>query len=96
MEPLLPDLQSAELAELSQKTTLAIGELNAHLPSAVVRDRVSQLVRKMNCYYSNLIEGHKTLPRISSRPGGNSSRKAPRKNVTSSSWRRHTFKPKRR
>ncbi|MDF1659624.1 MAG: Fic family protein [Verrucomicrobiales bacterium] len=63
MEPMLPDLQSAELAELNQKATLAIGELNAHLPSPVVRDRVSQLVRKMNCYYSNLIEGHKTLPR---------------------------------
>lgn len=63
MEPMLPDLQSAELAELSQKATLAIGELNAHLPSSVVRDRVRQLVRKMNCYYSNLIEGHKTLPR---------------------------------
>ena len=31
MEPMLPDLQSAELAELSQKATLAIGELNAHI-----------------------------------------------------------------
>jgi len=63
MEPMLPDLQSGELAELSQKVTLAIGELNAHLPSAPVRWKVSQLVQRMNCYYSNLIEGHKTLPR---------------------------------
>lgn len=60
---MLPDLHSGELAELSQKATLAIGELNAQLPSVVVRDRISQLVRRMNCYYSNLIEGHKTLPR---------------------------------
>ncbi len=63
MEPMLPDLQSRELAELSQNVTLAIGELSAHLPSAVVRRQVSQLVQRMNCYYSNLIEGHKTLPR---------------------------------
>ena len=63
MEPMLPDLQSTELAELSQKVTLAIGELKAHLPSALVRRRTSQLVQRMNCYYSNLIEGHKTLPR---------------------------------
>jgi len=63
MEPMLPDLQSGELADLSQKVTLAIGELSAHLPSALVRRQVSQLVQRMNCYYSNLIEGHKTLPR---------------------------------
>ena len=63
MEPMLPDLQSMELAELSQKVTLAIGELKAHLPAALVRRRTSQLVQRMNCYYSNLIEGHKTLPR---------------------------------
>ena len=63
MEPMLPDFRSAELAGLTQQTTLAIGELNAHLTSAFVRGRVSQLIRQMNCYYSNLIEGHKTLPR---------------------------------
>jgi Fic family protein len=28
-----------------------------------VRDRAAHLVREMNSYYSNLIEGHKTLPR---------------------------------
>lgn len=31
--------------------------------SRVVLDRLADLVREMNCYYSNLIEGHKTAPR---------------------------------
>tara|TARA_R110002096_G_scaffold78416_2_gene184688 strand:+ start:512 stop:1696 length:1185 start_codon:yes stop_codon:yes gene_type:complete len=79
MEPMLPDLQSAELAELNQKVTLAVGELNAHLPSAVVRDRVSQLVKKMNCYYSNLIEGHKTLPQDIEQAGARQLAEEPRK-----------------
>jgi len=63
MEPLLPDLRRAELAEVSQKITLAVGELRGFVHAPVVRDRIAALVREMNCYYSNLIEGHKTLPR---------------------------------
>ncbi|MBV8552577.1 MAG: Fic family protein [Acidobacteriaceae bacterium] len=31
--------------------------------SPVVRTSVGELVRSMNCYYSNLIEGHNTVPR---------------------------------
>jgi Fic family protein len=63
MEPLLPDWGRAELAELSQKITLGFGELRGFVHSPVVRDKIAALVREMNCYYSNLIEGHKTLPR---------------------------------
>lgn len=63
MEPLLPDLARAELAELSQKVTMAVGELRGFVQAPAVRDRIAALVREMNCYYSNLIEGHKTLPR---------------------------------
>jgi Fic family protein len=37
--------------------------LAATLPSRTVRSGVAKLVREMNSYYSNLIEGHKTLPR---------------------------------
>jgi Fic family protein len=51
------------LAELSQKITLAVGELRGFVHSPVVRDKIAAVVREMNCYYSNLIEGHKTLPR---------------------------------
>lgn len=39
------------------------GELVASLPSKAVRHEVANLVCEMNSYYSNLIEGHKTLPR---------------------------------
>lgn len=63
MEPLLPDLRRAELAELSLKIAVAVGELRGFVHAPVVRDRIAALVREMNCYYSNLIEGHKTLPR---------------------------------
>ena len=38
------------------------GRLSALLHPAV-RQEVAELVRSMNCYYSNLIEGHNTHPR---------------------------------
>lgn len=63
MEPLLPDLRRAELADRSQQIALAVGELRGLVHAPVVRDKIAALVREMNCYYSNLIEGHKTLPR---------------------------------
>lgn len=63
IEPLLPDLRREELAELSQKITMAVGELRGFVHAPVVRGKIAALVREMNCYYSNLIEGHKTLPR---------------------------------
>jgi Fic family protein len=63
MEPLLPARGGAELAELSVEIFRKSGELSAALPSKSVRSGVAALVREMNSYYSNLIEGHKTLPR---------------------------------
>ncbi|RPJ35416.1 MAG: Fic family protein [Verrucomicrobiaceae bacterium] len=63
MEPLLPASGGAELAELSVEIFRKSGELMAALPSKTVRCGVAALVREMNSYYSNLIEGHKTLPR---------------------------------
>lgn len=63
MEPLLPASGAAELAELSVEIFKKSGELKAALPSKSVRSGVASLVREMNSYYSNLIEGHKTLPR---------------------------------
>jgi Fic family protein len=35
----------------------------AGLIHPTVRDGIGELVRSMNCYYSNLIEGHNTVPR---------------------------------
>ena len=63
MEPLLPSSGGPELAELSVEIFRKSGELAAALPSKTVRSGVASLVREMNSYYSNLIEGHKTLPR---------------------------------
>lgn len=63
MEPLLPAGGAAELAELSAEIFKKSGKLTAALPSKSVRNGVAALVREMNSYYSNLIEGHKTLPR---------------------------------
>lgn len=63
MEPLLPASGGSELAELSVEIFRKSGELSAALPSKSVRSGVATLVREMNSYYSNLIEGHKTLPR---------------------------------
>jgi Fic family protein len=63
MEPLLPTTAGGELADLSVELFRKSGELAASLPSKSVRSGVAALVREMNSYYSNLIEGHKTLPR---------------------------------
>jgi Fic family protein len=63
MEPLVPTSGRGELAELSVEIFRKSGELAATLPSRTVRSGVAELVREMNSYYSNLIEGHKTLPR---------------------------------
>lgn len=63
MEPLVPDSGLTELAKLSQEITYSVGELTGMVHSPIVRERIAALVRSMNCYYSNLIEGHKTLPR---------------------------------
>ena len=63
MEPLLPNAQRARLSELSCEILKAAGRLTGQVHSALVLSQVADLVRGMNCYYSNLIEGHKTMPR---------------------------------
>jgi Fic family protein len=61
IEPVLPgehaDLEDLAFELVSSASSLA-GQLNPR-----VRDAVGDLVRSMNCYYSNLIEGHNTPPR---------------------------------
>ena len=62
MEPLLPPEGTGELddlvVDLVSKASSFAGMLNP-----VVSKSVGDLVRSMNCYYSNLIEGHDTHPR---------------------------------
>lgn len=63
MEPMMPNHGVGECAELTSKILKASGVLEARLPSKILRREIARLVRRMNSYYSNLIEGHETLPR---------------------------------
>lgn len=62
MEPLLPTQRRAELSALSAVLLRKIGRLSGQVHSPVVRGKLAVLLRWMNCYYSNLIEGYKTEP----------------------------------
>ena len=61
-EPLLPSDERGTLedlaADLLTKSNLLKGSIRPELLLSI-----SELVRSMNCYYSNLIEGHNTTPR---------------------------------
>jgi hypothetical protein len=64
MEPMLVSESSparAKIAELGFELTQASAAFRASLPSGLTRP-LAELVRSMNCYYSNLIEGHNTHP----------------------------------
>ncbi len=63
MEPLLPESSRAELSQLTCELLRKAGRLSGQVPAKTTRLRIARLVREMNSYYSNLIEGHKTLPR---------------------------------
>ena len=60
MEPLLPE-DRQELEDLATDLVAKASTLAGRL-HPVMRASVGDLVRSMNCYYSNLIEGHNTLP----------------------------------
>ena len=63
-EPLMVSEASPHRAELND-LALELGTRSAafreSLPSSIV-DALAALIRSMNCYYSNLIEGHHTHP----------------------------------
>src|SRR5258708_40169567 len=62
VEPTLPEESHADLEDLAFELTAAANGLAGQL-NPIVRSGIGNLVRSMNCYYSNLIEGHNTLPR---------------------------------
>ena len=62
MEPLLPAAGERRLEDLAVRLASESAGLASQLAPSV-RDSVGALVRSMNCYYSNLIEGHNTRPR---------------------------------
>ena len=62
IEPMLPSPLTGELQDLALELTDQAARLAGTLHPDVAR-AVGNLVRSMNCYYSNLIEGHDTHPR---------------------------------
>lgn len=61
MEPLLPPEGTRVLEDLAIELASVAAALAGKLSEETV-SAVSTLVRSMNCYYSNLIEGHQTHP----------------------------------
>jgi len=62
IEPCLLDNPSATVVDLVATLSAAAQRLTQNLPERTARS-LAELVRVMNCYYSNLIEGHNTTPR---------------------------------
>src|SRR5687767_4473052 len=62
MEPMMPSVGARSLEDLAVRLVEVSAALKAQMPKEV-RNAVGDLVRSMNCYYSNLIEGHNTRPR---------------------------------
>jgi Fic family protein len=61
MEPMLPAAGDRSLEDLAADLIAKSSALTASL-NPNVANNLGELVRSMNCYYSNLIEGHKTHP----------------------------------
>ena len=62
MEPLMPEQGNRRLEDLAVELVAKASSLTSQL-RPIVNNAVGDLVRSMNCYYSNLIEGHNTHPR---------------------------------
>jgi Fic family protein len=62
LEPLITPAGDGALDDLVLELVHQAAELNGQLNGAV-RNELARLVRSMNCYYSNFIEGHETHPR---------------------------------
>jgi len=62
MEPMMPPEGEKRLEDLAIDLSLQASALAGRV-HPVVQQSIGTLVRSMNCYYSNLIEGHDTHPR---------------------------------
>lgn len=62
MEPMMPPEERRGLEDLAFDVAMKAEGLATQLPISVRRG-IGDLVLSMNCYYSNLIEGHDTHPR---------------------------------
>lgn len=62
MEPMVPEEAVLDLEDATAQLLSDASRLAARI-HPIVQESVGTLVRSMNCYYSNLIEGHDTHPR---------------------------------
>ncbi|MCP4469745.1 MAG: Fic family protein [Gammaproteobacteria bacterium] len=62
MEPMMPRAEATALDDLAFDLVARANHLAGQIQPGV-REGIGDLVRSMNCYYSNLIEGHDTHPR---------------------------------
>jgi Fic family protein len=62
MEPMMPRTEATALDDLAFDLVARANHLAGQVQPGV-REGIGDLVRSMNCYYSNLIEGHDTHPR---------------------------------
>ena len=62
VEPMLPRDPESELADAALELVARASALAGQVPGRA-RQAIGDLVRSMNCYYSNLLEGHDTHPR---------------------------------
>lgn len=62
LEPCLPESLEPEIVDLIAALSTAAERLGNRLHPKTAAS-LADLVRVMNCYYSNLIEGHNTMPR---------------------------------
>jgi Fic family protein len=61
MEPLMPSEGNRQLEDLAFELVKKASALNSQVKPRTCQS-MAELVRSMNCYYSNLIEGHNTHP----------------------------------
>jgi Fic family protein len=59
---MLPTGEDRELEDLAAAVMASSAQLSAQI-APLVAQSIGDLIRSMNCYYSNLIEGHDTSPR---------------------------------
>jgi Fic family protein len=62
MEPMVPEEDEHALDDVAVALIAEANQLAGRI-HPILREAVGDLVRSMNCYYSNLIEGHDTHPR---------------------------------
>src|SRR2546423_303071 len=62
MKPMLPEEANRDLEDIAFDLAAKANSLAGQVHPIVTRS-IGDLVRSMNCYYSNFIEGHNTHPR---------------------------------